>query len=220
SVETLDGRYRIPGWAETFSPTAAAMLAGASAHGFDFDDTHAPAQIHPGAPIISAALVAAQTCRPDGSMPTAQDFITGVIAGYEAMTRVAYGLHADNHARRGYHLTATTGVFGAAAAVNTVLGYGQLNLEYAWGTVSSMTAGSGQFLVNGAWTKRVHVGHAASNGYLAVQLSNAGVTGAADALSGRDGFFNLYSTDPTPDLALADLSTWEIMGTGIKPYPC
>src|SRR5699024_10746567 len=106
------------------------------------------------------------------------------------------------------------------AAVNTVLGYGQLNLEHAWGTALSMTAGSGQFLVNGAWTKRVHVGHAASNGYLAVHLSNAGVTGAADALSGRDGSFNLYSTDPTPDLALAHLSTWEIMGTGIKPYPC
>ncbi|WP_404287483.1 MmgE/PrpD family protein [Glutamicibacter arilaitensis] len=217
---TLDGEFRIPGWQEKLSPTAVAMLSGASAHGFDFDDTHAPAQIHPGAPVVSAALAAAQTPRNDGTLPTAQDFITGVIAGYEAMTRVSYGLNADSHARRGFHLSSTTGVFGAAAAVNVVLGYDQDTLEHAWGTALSMTGGSGQFMLNGAWTKRVHVGNAAANGYLTVRLANAGVTGAADALTGRDGFFNLYCNEPTPDLAVKDLAKWEIMGTGVKPYAC
>lgn len=216
----LHGACSIPGWDAQLSPMAVATLAGASAHGFDFDDTHAPAQIHPGAPVVSAALAAAQTQKADGSLPTARDFITGVIAGYEAMTRVSYGLHADMHARRGFHLSSTTGIFGAAAAVNTVLGYDQLTLEHAWGTALSLAGGSGQFLVNGAWTKRVHVGMAAANGYLSVRLAASGVTGAADALSGRDGFFNLYCNEPTPALAVAALDTWEIMGTGIKPYPC
>lgn len=217
---TLHGEYRIPGWQEKLSPTAVAMLSGASAHGFDFDDTHAPAQIHPGAPIVSAALAAAQTPKHDGTLPTAQDFITGVIAGYEAMTRISYGLNADSHARRGFHLSSTTGIFGAAAAVNVVLGYHQETLEHAWGTALSMAGGSGQFMLNGAWTKRVHVGNAAANGYFTVRLANAGVTGAADALTGRDGFFNLYCNEPTPELAVDDLAKWEIMGTGVKPYPC
>ena len=214
------GDHVIPGWDIAVSGTTAAMLAGAAAHGFDFDDTHAPAQIHPGAPIIAAALAAAQSPRVDGRLPHARDFLTGVVAGYEAMTRVSYGLNPDVHARRGFHLTGTTGVYGAAAAVAVTLGHGTTTLEHAWGTALSMTAGSGQFMVNGAWTKRVHVGNAAANGYLAVQLAAAGVTGAADALSGRDGFFNLYSTEPTPHLAVADLDRWEILGTGIKPYPC
>lgn len=217
---TLYGEYRIPGWQEKLSPMAVAMLSGASAHGFDFDDTHAPAQIHPGAPVLSAALAAAQTPKNDGTLPSTRDFITGIVAGYEAMTRISYGLNADSHARRGFHLTSTTGIFGAAAAVNVVLGYDQETLEHAWGTGLSMAGGSGQFMVNGAWTKRVHVGNAAANGYLIVRLANAGVTGAADALTGRDGFFNLYCNDPTPELAVADLNKWEIMGTGVKPYPC
>lgn len=220
SVGTLHGEYGIPGWQMQLSPVAVAMLAGASAHGFDYDDTHAPAQIHPGAPIVSASLAAAQTPKADGSLPTVQDFITGVIAGYEAMARVSYGLNADSHARRGFHLTSTTGIFGAAAAVNRVLGYDQLTLEHAWGTALSMAGGSGQFMRNGAWTKRVHVGNAAANGYLTVRLAASGVTGAADALSGRDGFFNLYCNEPTPHLAVEDFSKWEILGTGVKPYAC
>lgn len=217
---TLNGELNIPGWNAGLSPVATAMLAGASAHGFDFDDTHAPAQIHPGAPVVSAALAAVQSRKADGTMPTAADFLTGVVAGYEAMTRVSYGLNPDNHARRGFHLSGTTGVFGAAAAVALVLGHSQEALEHAWGTALSMTAGSGQFMVNGAWTKRVHVGNAAANGYLSVQLAAAGVTGAADALTGRDGFYNLYSSEPTPQLAIADLGKWEILGTGVKPYAC
>lgn len=217
---TLIGDMKIPGWDVSVNPIATAMLAGASAHGFDFDDTHAPAQIHPGAPILSAALAAVQTSKADGSLPTAADFVAGVVAGYEAMTRVSYGLNPDNHARRGFHLSSTTGVFGAAAAVSVILGYSQQTLEHAWGTALSMAAGSGQFMLNGAWTKRVHVGNAAANGYLSAQLAATGVTGAADSLSGRDGFYNLYSTDPTPELAIADLNSWEILRTGIKPYPC
>lgn len=220
SVGNLRGEYGLPGWDQQLSPMAVAMLAGASAHGFDFDDTHSPAQIHPGAPIVSAVLAAAQTPKADGTLPTSQDFVTGVVAGYEAMTRISYGLNADSHARRGFHLTSTTGIFGAAAAVNRVLGYDQVTLEHAWGTALSMAGGSGQFMLNGAWTKRVHVGNAAANGYLTVRLAAAGVTGAADALSGRDGFFNLYCNEPTPELAIEDFATWEILGTGVKPYAC
>jgi 2-methylcitrate dehydratase PrpD len=206
----------VPGRPEGVSGHAAALLAGASAHAFDFDDTHAQAQIHPGAPIVAAALAAAQTSGAD-----ARALITGIIAGYEVMARVSYGLNPDAHSRKGFHLTATTGVFGAAAAAAVVQGHGPEVLEHAWGTCLSMSAGSGQFLANGAWTKRLHVGLAAANGYGAVQHAAAGVTGASDALSGRDGFFNLYSPDPQPQEALRGLGTvWEIMGSAVKPYPC
>ena len=43
-----------------YAPTAAALLNGASAHSLDFDDTHAAGSIHSSAPIVPAALAAAQ----------------------------------------------------------------------------------------------------------------------------------------------------------------
>ncbi|MCG2622630.1 MmgE/PrpD family protein [Arthrobacter sp. I2-34] len=212
----LGGTARVPGRAGGCSPYAAALLSGAAAHSLDFDDTHAPAQLHPGAPVIAAALAAAQSVDADE-----RQLITGVIAGYETMTRVSYGLDPDAHARRGFHLTATTGVFGAAAAAGSILGLTPAQLEHAWGTCLSLAAGSGQFLVNGAWTKRFHVGAAAASGYLAAELAAKGFTGAAAALEGRDGFYNLYSPSPRPDDALQGLGgVWETMAVGLKPYPC
>lgn len=212
----LSGSSRVPGRAEMVSNYAVALLSGAAAHSLDFDDTHAPAQLHPGAPVVAAALAAAQSVGADS-----RTFLTGVIAGYEVITRVSYGLLPESHSRRGFHLTATTGSFGAAAASAVIMGLSSSQLEHAWGTCLSTAAGSGQFLVNGAWTKRFHVGHAAASGYLAAELAGADFTGASQALEGRDGFFNLYSQDPRPQDVLKGLgSVWEIMSVAVKPYPC
>ena len=63
----------------------------------------------------------------------------------------------------------------------------------AFGIVLSMAAGSMQFLVNGAWTKRSHVGHAAMCGLIAATLAREGYKGAADALEGKWGFLHAYA---------------------------
>lgn len=216
SAGILDGDLPLPGSQLKASPFALAYISGAAAHGFDFDDTHANAQIHPGAPVVSAALAAAAL---NGS--STDSLLTGIVVGYEAMARVSYGLTPDVHSRRGFHLTATTGVFGAAAAAGSILGVDSNSLQQAWGSCLSMAAGSGQFMFNGAWTKRIHVGHAAANGLLAVQMTCSGVSGALEALEGRDGFWNLYSEQPEPQAAVRSLgSGWEIMHSAIKPYPC
>jgi len=212
----LDGTLRAPGAARATSPYATAFLSGSAAHALDFDDTHAPAELHPGAPVIAAALTAAQMVGAD-----VRTLFTGVVAGYEVMTRVALGLPATQHADRGFHLTATTGVFGAAAAAGRVLGLPAERVEDAFGTALSRAAGSGQHLANGAWTKRYHVGAAAADGLLAAILARTGFTGASQAFEGERGFFRMHSDAPRPDLAVAGLgSTWQILDTGIKPYPC
>ena len=210
------GACRVPGRADRWVPQAAALLAGAAAHGLDFDDTHAPAQLHPGAPVIAAALSAAQMNQADG-----RTLLAGIIAGYEVMIRVAFGVNALEHGQRGYHGTATVGVFGATAAAARVLGLSADALEHAFGTALSEAAGTGQFVVNGAWTKRFQVGNAAAGGLLAAALARRGFTGAAQALEGREGFFRVYSPHPQAERALEGLAQrWEILNTGIKPYPC
>jgi 2-methylcitrate dehydratase PrpD len=52
------GNSGVFGDAARYSPAGAAFLNGALAHSLDFDDTHAPGSLHPGAPVIPAALAA------------------------------------------------------------------------------------------------------------------------------------------------------------------
>ena len=84
----------------------------------------------------------------------------------------------------------------------------------------SQCAGSLQFLVNGAWTKRFQVGWAACNGLMAATLVREGFKGAAEALEGRHGFLRAYAPNPNPARAVQDLGTvFELMNTAVKPYP-
>ncbi|HSW17208.1 MAG TPA: MmgE/PrpD family protein, partial [Ramlibacter sp.] len=210
------GAAQVFGCPERWTPQAAALLAGAAAHSLDFDDTHAAAQLHPGAAVIAAALAAAQLAGA-GS----RELLAAIVAGYEVMIRVAFGVNALRHSERGYHLSATTGVFGATAAAGNLLGLSPLQMEHAFGTALSEAAGTGQFVVNGAWTKRFHVGNAAAGGLLAAALARRGYTGATQALEGKEGFFKVYSPEPRPEAALQGLGTqWEILQSGVKPYPC
>lgn len=210
------GTLQAQGSAERWLPQAAALLAGAAAHSLDFDDTHAPAQLHPGAPIIPAALAAAQMVG-----ASTRDLIVGIVAGYEVMIRVALGLPVLQHGERGFHPSATVGVFGATAAAGNLFKLSPGQMEHAFGTALSESAGTGQFVVNGAWTKRFHVGNAAAGGVLAASLARRGYTGATQAFEGKEGFFNVYSPAPQPDKAVEGLgSVWEILRSGLKPYPC
>jgi 2-methylcitrate dehydratase PrpD len=211
-----DGAAHVLGSAETWTPQAAALINGAAAHTLDFDDTHAAAQLHPGAPVIPAALAAAEMAG-----ATTRELLAGIVAGYEVMTRVSYGLVPLSHSDRGFHLTGTTGVFGAVAAAGNILNLTPEQMAHAFGTALSQTAGSGQFLANGAWTKRFHVGNAAAGGLMAAVLAQHHYTGAAQAFEGDAGFFHLYSPQPRPEQAMQGLGErWETLAVAVKPYPC
>lgn len=210
------GDLSVPGSDEGWSAYAAALITGAAIHTLDFDDTHAFAQIHPGAPVIAAALTAAQLIGAG-----THTFLTGVIAGYEVMTRVSRALEPQEHSDRGFHLTGTTGIFGAAAAAGRVLGLDQAGIEHAFGSALSRSGGSGQHLDNGAWTKRYHVGAAAAEGLMAAILASEGFTGASEAFEGRRGFLRLYADHPRPERLTEGLGErWMILDTALKPYPC
>ncbi|MBV9248217.1 MAG: MmgE/PrpD family protein, partial [Acetobacteraceae bacterium] len=181
----------------------------------DFDDTHAAASLHPGAPVIPAALAAGEMTGASGA-----EVLAAIVAGYEVTCRVALALPAGEHYDRGFHPTATCGAFGAAAAAARVFGLDADGVAGALGTVLSQCAGSLQFLANGAWTKRHQVGWAACNGLMAATLVREGFKGAAEALEGRHGFLRAYAPNPKPERAVQDLGTvYELMVTAVKPYP-
>jgi 2-methylcitrate dehydratase PrpD len=198
-----------------YGPAGAALVNGALAHSLDFDDTHAAGTLHPGATVIPAAIAAGQLAGAPGA-----EVLAAIIAGYEMTCRLAVALPAGAHYARGYHPTATCGVFGAAAAAARVFGLDAAGVESALGIALSQSAGSLQFLVNGAWTKRFQVGWAAMAGLSAATLAREGFKGASDALAGRHGFLSTYAPDPVPERAVQDLGeVFELMATAVKPYP-
>jgi 2-methylcitrate dehydratase PrpD len=193
----------------------AALLNGALAHSLDFDDTHRESSLHPGAPVVPAALAVAE--REDAD---AARFLAATAAGYDVTCAVGRAVDPDAHYDRGFHVTATCGTFGAAVAAGVAAGLDREAMLDALGIAGSQAAGSLQFLDNGAWNKRLHPGLAARRGVEAATLAAAGFEGASDPLGGADGFFRGYSDDPHPE-RVADVGDREaVMETALKPYPC
>ncbi len=198
-----------------YTPAGAAFLNAALGHSLDFDDTHAAASLHPGCPVIPAALAAGEMVGASGVA-----VLTAIVAGYEVTCRIALALPADEHYARGFHPTATCGVFGAAAAAARVFGLNGPEIESALGIALSQSAGSLQFLANGAWTKRFQVGWASMSGLAAAVLAREGFKGASEALEGKHGFLRAYAPSPNPARATQRLGAeWELMQTAVKPYP-
>jgi len=218
AVTTLDseGTATAVGYGPRFAPQYAALLNGCNFHVLDFDDTHERSSLHPGAPVIGAALTAAEQTRGSG-----RALIAAIVAGYDVIVRVGLAALPAVHYARGFHPTATAGIFGATAAVARLHRDSAELLESAFGINLSQSAGSLQFSVDGAQTKPLHVGLTAHNAILARAFAAAGVTGPAEALEGRSGFLHAYSDGAT---AAGVLDDWdgvhEIDRTAFKPYPC
>ena len=200
---------------ENYAPSAAALINASLAHSLDFDDTHAEASIHARAPIIPAAIAATQMAGASG-----KDLVTACVVGYETHVRLGKAVGAADHYERGFHPTATCGIFAAVAAVGKILKLSSEQIQSGFGIALSQSAGAMQFLTDGAWTKRLHVGQAAQNGLMSAIFAAEGYKGPAEAFEGKWGFFNNYSSNADRQTSTAGLGeVWETMTLGVKPYP-
>ena len=85
---------------------------------------------------MPAALAAAEMVSANG-----RDCIAAITAGYEVQIRLSLALGPSAHYARGYHPTATCGVFGAAAAAGRILGLEVEKMVHAYGLCGSQAAG-------------------------------------------------------------------------------
>ena len=218
AVEKLglaDGTCSVFGDSRSYAPPAAALINGTLAHSLDFDDTHAEGSLHSSAPIVPAALAAAEMVNASG-----KDLIAAIVVGYEIQIRLSLALNPSDHYDRGFHPTATCGVFGAAAAAGKLLGMDAEGIQNAFGIALSQSAGSMEFLADGAWTKRSHVGQSAQNGLMCAVMADEGFRGVRQAFEGKAGFFAAYAPNAVPEKAVSRLGeTWETMRLAVKPYP-
>ena len=203
------------GDADGWSPMGAALLNGAFAHSLDFDDTHAAGSIHPSAPIVPAALAAAEMVNADGAKT-----LEAIIIGYEIQIRLSLAMNPSEHYARGYHPTATCGAFGAAAAAGHVLGLSTEQMVNAFGLSQCQAAGTLEFLTEGSWSKPFQVGWAAHGGVVAATCARDDFFAPQHGVEGKRGFLSAYAPNSNPARAVADLgSVWETMNIAVKPYP-
>lgn len=194
----------------------AGLLNATSAHGVELDDTDNSASLHPGNVVIPAALAVAQDVGADGARAA-----TAIVAGYDAMIRIGRAAGAQRQYERGFHPTATCGVFGAAVAAGSLLGLDAGQLARALGIAGSFSAGSLEYIAGGAWTKRLQVGGAVQSGILAALLAARDYQGPPTIIEGRFGFLHGYAgSAATPELTRGLDEPFSIMGVSVKAFAC
>ena len=193
----------------------AALLNASMGHALDFDDTDDGAgSIHPGISVLAAGLAVADTDTL-GSVDGKQ-FVRAVALGLDVSCRIALASTVD----RGWHRTACIGVFGATVTAGLLLGLNAEQMRNALGIAYSHAAGNRQCILDGALTKRLQAGQAASAGVFSAVLARKDFTGAHNIFAGRYGFLELYQPNGAdPSLLLRDLGR-EFRGDGLsfKPY--
>jgi 2-methylcitrate dehydratase PrpD len=195
----------------------AALVNGAASHALDFDDCNNTIGGHPSAPILPGLFALA-----DSIGATGRDFITAYIAGFETECKIALGVHFY-HYTKGWHPTATLGVFGSAAASAKLLKLPEDKVATALAIAASLASGiKANF---GTMTKPLHVGHCSRNGLFAALLARDGYTANDGAFEHKQGFFNVFNGEGNYDAGKV-LPAWgkpfDIVkpGIAIKQYPC
>jgi hypothetical protein len=140
---------------------------------------------HPGCAILPAALVSSELEGASG-----RDYITGMVAGYEVMLRMAADF-IPTVMSRGFHPGPVFGIFGAAVAIAKITG---LNADQIHGAIAQcVNLASGN--VEGARSggRSLREGGAVRNALLAVAMARHGTPGGETVLEGEGGFYHAYT---------------------------
>ena len=202
----------IIGRSERLDALCASFVNAISANLLDFDDTHPETIIHPAAPVAAPLFALAETRKMSG-----RDVLTAFVLGVDVECRIGNAV-SPRHYARGWHITSTCGIFGAAAACAKLMGLSAAEIGNAIGIAASQSAGNVENLPTAA--KNVSVGNAARNGLFAALLAQQGYEAAPRAIEGPLGWARTMGDKPDIGRLLDGLgTTWEIAKNTYKPYP-
>ena len=201
------------GRAERLDPLHASLMNGISSHVYDYDDTTPKNYSHPTSPVASALFAYASANRVSG-----RDFMLAFILGFEAESRVANAVYPA-HYDVGWHITGTSGVFGAATAIGRLLGLSVQQMTWAIGLAATQAAGLREMF--GSMAKAFHPGRSAQNGYVAALLAKEGFTAGERGIEGPRGFAAVQAAAYDLSKITTRLGVdFDLRANTYKPFPC
>ncbi|MBL8333222.1 MAG: MmgE/PrpD family protein [Rubrivivax sp.] len=201
------------GRAERVDVASAALVNGIASHTFDFDDTHLKTIIHPAGPVASALLALAEHTGASG-----RTLIDALVLGIDVSCRIGNVMYPD-HYDRGWHITGSTGMLGAAAGCARLLGLDAQRTAMALGIAASQPVGLREQF--GTMTKPLHPGAAARAGLMAALMAQHGFTASPRALEAPRGLVQVASTKCDWREATDELGQrFEISFNTYKPFAC
>ena len=211
-----EGPVTLLGEEGSASVAGGTFINGTAGHGLDFDDVSDGMNGHPSVTLVAPTLAVGEAEGASG-----EDLLAAFVAGFEVECFLAQPIR-PGHYEAGWHPTSTMGTFGSAAAVANLLGLDAGQTAHALNIAASMAGGLKRNF--GSMTKPMHVGHATRAGVTAATLAAEGFTASHDAITGDQGFLDLFG-GPEP-VHMEDAHTpgesWAITeyGVGVKKYPC
>ena len=192
---------------------SAALVNGIASHTFDFDDTHLKTIIHPAGPVASALLALAEHTGASG-----RSLIDALVLGIDVSCRMGNLMYPE-HYDRGWHITGSTGMLGAAAGCARMLGLNEQQTQMAIGIAASQPVGLREQF--GSMCKPLHPGAAARAGLMSALMAQHGFTSSPRALEAPRGFVQVVSTKHDWSEATVNLGEqFEISLNTYKPFAC
>lgn len=210
-----NGDVRVLGRDFEASLTDAVFSNGTAGHCLDWDDFTMFTPGHPSVTTIPAILGIG-----DIKSVSGKEALEALVLGWQVHCYLGAPICPGHH-DRGWHSTATLGVFSAAAATAYLLDLDVDAFIEAMNMAASTPAGL--LRMHGTMTKPMHVGQALRSGVSVALLAERGCTADGNAIGGENGFFDLYAHREGPDLdALSAIDTeWSILAkdVNVKKYP-
>jgi len=195
----------------------AAVINGTAAHALDYDDCNNSLAGHPSIAMLPGIVALGESLGASG-----RDVVLAFVTGWEAQARIAHAVNV-HHYEKGWHPTATLGVFGGTVGAARLLGLNAAQTAKALAIAVSLSAGvKANF---GTMTKPLHAGQSTRHGAYAALLAKEGFTAAVDAFEHKQGFFEVFNGAGNYD-AQKVMPHWadplDILapGVGLKQYPC
>ena len=194
---------------ERINTLDAGMLWAFAINASVFEDGSREGACHPAAAVIPAIIAFCE-----GKSWDAID--KAAIAGYDVMVRLARSGNPE-FTRRGFHPTAITAPFGAAATASLLLGFDLLKTQNALCLAALGSAGLMSSFRSGG-TQPLQVALSVRSGLIAAMMAGGGHSGYSLII--EEGFFPAYlGKTPTPPVDKPLEYKYAIKGSYLKPYP-
>jgi 2-methylcitrate dehydratase PrpD len=195
----------------------ATLVNGTASHALDYDDFSGVLGGHQSVPLVPLLFALGEERGASGA-----ELMTAYVVGVETEIRLARAVNF-HHYDKGWHPTATLGIFGAVAAAARLLRLDEDKTATALAIAASLASGiKANF---GTMTKPLHIGQCGRNGLFAALIAERGFDASASAFEHHQGFLDVFNGPGTYEvermfegwgeaLEIADPSI------GLKQFPC